>query len=249
MASTPRTQPTRAEQLRSGIIIVQLFVLLGALYLQNIQRQPAPREVMIYVSQQVIFAATQDGAWERGLLPLYPDCTLHWSLGEQAGSFQHENMAYPLDTGAALPDDAQVALTYTAEGELTYVPGHPVVTVRAANGDLQVWTECPPPAPRETLMAVYVQADKVYLVNTGNHQRLPLLELQSELLWSSTTSFVIPADLIATYREEPTGTSWLPADAQLIGTFTARGRLTIDTLDSSHVMLRHGGGELVLMSD
>jgi hypothetical protein len=249
MPSTPRTQPTRAEQLRSGIIIVQLMVLLGAIYLQNLQRPPAQSEVLIYVSQQVIFAATLDGEWEHGLLPLYKDCTLHWSLGEQTGSFQHEDMAYPLDTGDWLPNDAQVALTYMAEGDLVYMPGHPVVTVRAANGDLQIWTECPPPAPRDTLMAVYVQADKVYLVNTDNRQRLPLLELQSELLWSSTTSFVIPTDMIATYREEPTGTAWLPADAQLIGTFTAHGKLTIDTLDSSHVMLRHGGGELVLMSD
>jgi hypothetical protein len=249
MPSTPRTQPTRAEQLRSSIIIVQLFVLLGALYLQNIQRQPVQREVMLYVSQQVIFAATQDGEWGHGLLPLYRDCVMHWSLNDQMGSFQHEKMAYPLDTGGWMPDDAQVAFTYMAEGELTYVPGHPVVMVRAASGDLQVWTECAPPPPRDTLMAVYVQADQVYLVNTDNHQRLPLLQLQSELLWSSTTSFVIPTDMIATYREEPVGTVWLPADAQLIGTFTAQGKLTIDTLDASHVMLRHNGGELVLMSD
>lgn len=143
MATNSRQSPTRAAYWRKLIVLAMVVIALVAFYAQANPPLPRTRTVVIYVSREVIFARTLDGEWERAVLPLYPECALHWSEGERGGSMYLHEMAFPLDTGTWLPDDAQVALTYPAEGDLFYEAGFPHVTVRAANTSVNIWTVCP----------------------------------------------------------------------------------------------------------
>lgn len=237
-----KSVPSRREQFRAALVIVQIGVLLLAIVAQKMQ-PPPPRDGVVYVNRQVVFAASNDGTWHQGLLPLYADCVLHWTDADGEHQSVPDSMGVPLDTGAWLPENSQVAFSFRAR-EMSYTPGHPQVTLHLDDADIQLWSECPPPAKE---MAVYMENNTLMLVDTETGVVTSLMPLRNDLLWSGTTSTYLTVDAIPGYLDEP-DVSWLPKNAELVGTFKSTTPVEVVTLDKHHIMLRTSGEDIVLLS-
>jgi hypothetical protein len=237
-----KSHPSRREQFRAALIMVEIAVLLLAIVARNLQPPPL-RDVVVYVEREVVFAASLDQAWSMALMPLYKGCTLHWNDGTGEHSASVRDMSIPLYTGDWLSSNSQVAFSFQAR-TLDYLPGHPNMTLTLDNGEIRLWSECP---PEPVKMAVYVQANALVMVDTTTGAATPLMPLRSDLLWSSTTSVYMTVAQIAAWMPEPEA-AWLPDGAELVGTFSTTTPVEVLTLDTHHVMLRTSGEDIVLLS-
>jgi hypothetical protein len=227
-SSPLKSVPSRRDQFRSVLLMVEIAVLLLAVVTQN--SRPPLRDGSVSIERGMVFAASHDGVLSQALLPLDRGCTLHWNDGT-------------VERSAAQYESSSVVFNF-ASRTLDYAGGDDRVTLTLDGGEITLWSECPPP---QTEMAVYVQSNTLMMVDTESGVVTPLMPLRTDLLWSSTVSIYLTLDKIPAHMVEPDA-DWLPDDAELVGIFSTSTPVEVMTLDVYHMMLRTSGEDIVLLS-
>jgi hypothetical protein len=238
-----KSVPSRREQFRAALVLVEISVLLLALVAQKLQPPPM-QEITVYVDRDVVFAASRDGTWQRALMPLYPGCVLHWDEGTGAQAANLPERDIPLDARSWQAVDRLVVFRVQAQ-TMDFQPGHPQGTLLIDGSEIALWSECP---PEPAQMAVYALDGELVMVETATRIVTPLMPLRNNLLWSGHSSVVMTIATLPALMEEP-DSAWLPEGAELVGMFTTLTPVELITLDKYHVMLRTSDEDIVLLSD
>lgn len=241
---SPKPEPSRGEQFRAAIILIELSVLLLAIVARNLQPPPL-KDYMVYANHGMVFVADQENSWTQTLFPLADNCRLHWNDGTGEQSAGVYDMAILLDTGDGLPAESSVAFAFQAR-TLETISADSQVTLKLDSGAISLWTVCPPP-PEPKQMAVYALDNTLILMEISTGKKTPLMPLREQLLWSSTTSVFLTLDALPAYMDE-SGAAWLPDGAELVGIFSSATPVEVLTLDKYHVLLRTSGEDIVLLS-
>jgi hypothetical protein len=242
-----QTEPTRAETRSVAIVLLMLLVLLGAIVLQNLQ-QSQVQDMVVYVSDQTVYVAPSDGSWHQALMTLNADCMLFWQSENMSGGAFPAEMAMVNETASAFPTNSYVAFQFTAQGNFNVAMTNDKTTLTDRDTAYAMWPGCiTTPSSQTWDVAVYEYNGMLYISNLLTGRTVTMLPLRENVLWSSETSFVVPRHAIAGQFDER-DYSILPYGAQVIRTITTSTLIEVHLLDDYHVMLRYGGGEIVVMS-
>lgn len=242
-----QTEPTRAESRSVAIVLLMLLVLLGAIVLQNLQ-QSRVQDMVVYVAEQTVYVAPSDGSWHTSLFTLNADCMLFWQSENVSGGAFPAEMAMALDTNSTFPAGSHVAFEFTANGNFDVTMNGDKATLSDSDSAYMLWPACINSASNQVWdIAVYEYNGTLYISNMLTGRTVTMLPLRDNVLWSSETSFVVPRHAIAGQFDER-DYSVLPYGAEVIRTFSTSTLVEVHLLDDYHVMLRYGGGEIVVMS-
>ncbi len=242
-----QTEPTRAETRSVAIVLLMLLVLLGAIVLQNLQ-QSQVQDMVVYVSDQTVYVANTDGSGQKSLMTLNADCMLFWQSEHMSGGAFPVEMAMADETTNAFPAGSHIAFEFTAQGNFNVAMNNDKITLSDSNSAVALWPACiTTPSSQEWDVAVYEYNGMLYISNLLTGRTVTMLPLRDSVLWSSETSFVVPSHAIAGQFDER-DYAILPYGAEVIRTISTSTLVEVHLLDDYHVMLRYGGGEIVVMS-
>lgn len=246
MKKPPHEQPsvTRAEKIRSAIIIVEVIVLLLAIVVHNMNQRN--HEMMVYVEDQMVHVADLKTDVQQPLFPLEADCELIWITEDGEHRATTQSMSAVNNAPDFIAADSLQAFTFVAQGGIDVTVRGTQTILRHDGGDIVLSKACTTVDTHRDML-VYAWNGNLYVMDSRSHSIAGLIGQREEVMWAGSTRYILTQDTLAAHYDE-TGIAGLPAGAEVVGVFETSGGLTIDRIDPNHVRMTFNEGEVVIGS-